>query len=239
LLLTYSDLISVSLLLFFTFGGAVVVALVAGITVHEFSHAMTANKLGDDTACRLGRCSLNPMRHLDPTGTFFLLLAGFGWGKPTPVNPYRLRNGPEAGRAMVAAAGPISNLVLAVIASIPMHLGLVDWRSPFFVPFSVSGWGANEYVGLFLTAIIIFNIFLAVFNLLPVAPLDGFAVAVGLLPHELSVSLAKLEPYGPGILMLLFILPLATQGQVSVLHHVMSPVINGLTELIGGEKAIA
>ena len=239
MLLVYSDLIKVSPLLFLTFGGAMVVSLVLGITVHEFSHAMTANKLGDDTACRLGRCSLNPLRHLDPTGTVFLLLGGFGWGKPTPVNPYRLRNGPEAGRAMVAAAGPISNIVLALLASIPIHAGLVDWRSPFFVPYTVSGWTANEYIGLFLTAIIIFNVFLAVFNFLPIAPLDGFAVAVGLLPRDLSISLAKLEPYGPGIIMLLFILPLATAGQISILHHVMSPIINGLTELIGGEKAIA
>ncbi len=239
MLLVYSDLIKVSLLLFLTFGGAMVVSLVLGITVHEFSHAMTANRLGDDTACRLGRCSLNPMRHLDPTGTFFLLLGGFGWGKPTPVNPYRLRNGPEAGRAIVAAAGPISNVLLAVLASLPIHAGLVDWRSPFFVPYTVSGWTIDQYAGLFLTAIIIFNVFLAVFNILPIAPLDGFSVAVGLLPRDLSISLARLEPYGPGILMLLFVLPLATQGQISVLHHVMSPLINGLTELIGGQRAIA
>jgi Zn-dependent protease len=239
LLLVYSDLLKVSILLFLTFGGAMVVSLVVGITVHEFSHAMTANRLGDDTACRLGRCSLNPMRHLDPTGTFFLLLGGFGWGKPTPVNPYRLRNGPEAGRAMVAAAGPISNILLAIIASIPIHAGLVDWRSPFFIPFTVHGWGASEYVGLFLSAIIIFNIFLAVFNLLPIAPLDGFSVAVGLLPRDLSISLARLEPYGPGIIMLLFVLPFATNGHVNIFVHVMSPVINLLTRLIGGERALA
>src|SRR5581483_4545596 len=122
--LTYSDLLSVSFSLFLTFAAAGIVALVCGITVHEFSHAITAYRLGDDTACRLGRCSLNPIRHLDPAGAFLLLIAGFGWGKPTPVNPYRLRNGPEAGRAMVAAAGPISNVLLAAVASIPMHLGL-------------------------------------------------------------------------------------------------------------------
>jgi Zn-dependent protease len=239
LLLTYSELLQESFLLFITFFGAVVAALVCGIAFHECSHAFVADRLGDRTARMMGRVSLNPARHLDPTGTVFLLLGGFGWGKPVPVNPSRLRNGPEAGRAMVAAAGPLSNLLLAAVASIPLHLGLVDWRSPFLVPSSVSGWTVGEYVGLFLSAVIIFNVVLAVFNFLPLAPLDGFAVAVGVLPRDLSLTVARLEPYGPGILMILIVLPFVTQGQVSVLHEVMSPVINGLTEFIaGGGRAI-
>ncbi len=239
MLFTYSELISKSLVLFITFFGAVVTALVAGIAFHEFSHAFTADQLGDRTARMMGRVSLNPRRHLDPTGTVFLLIGGFGWGKPVPVNPARLRNGPEAGRAMVAAAGPASNLLLAVIASIPIHLGLVDWRSPFLVPSSVSGWGLQEYVGLYLSSIIIFNVVLAVFNLLPLAPLDGFSVAVGLLPRDLSRSVAKLEPYGPGILLLLIVMPFVAPGSVSLLHEVMSPLINALTEVISGTSGRA
>ncbi|MPZ49771.1 MAG: site-2 protease family protein [Dehalococcoidia bacterium] len=227
------------MLLFLTFFGAVVVALICGIAFHEFSHAFTADRLGDGTARAAGRVSLNPVRHLDPAGTVFLMIGGFGWGKPVPVNPWRLRNGPKNGRAMVAAAGPLSNILLAALASLPMHLGLVDWRSPFLVPSSVSGWSAGDYAGLFLGSLIIFNVVLAVFNLLPIAPLDGFAVAVGLLPSELSTTVARLEPYGPGILMLLIVMPFVAPGQVSLLHEFMSPLINGLTDLIaGGGRAL-
>lgn len=239
MLLTYSELLGIDVRLFLAFAGAVVTALVMGISFHEFSHAFTANMLGDPTAKLQGRVTLNPAAHLDPTGTAFLLLGGFGWGKPTPVNPFRLRNGPRTGRAIVAGAGPVSNILMAVVAAIPLRVGVVDWRSPFLVPRSVTDWGLNEYVSLFLTAIIIFNIFLAVFNLLPLAPLDGFAVAVGLLPRDLALEVAKLEQYGPAILMALILLPFVTSGQISILHQIMSPVINGLTELIaGGGRAI-
>jgi Zn-dependent protease len=239
LLLTYSELLSIDIWLFLAFAGAVMTALVLGISFHEFSHAFTANMLGDPTAKLQGRVTLNPAAHLDPTGTAFLLLGGFGWGKPTPVNPFRLRNGPRTGRAMVAGAGPVSNILMATVAAIPLRIGLVDWRSPFLVPRSVSDWGLNEYVSLFLTAIIIFNIFLAVFNLLPLAPLDGFAVALGLLPRDMALEVSKLEQYGPAILMALILLPFVTQGEISILHQIMSPVINGLTELIaGGGRAI-
>src|SRR6185436_18723344 len=175
LLLTYSELLSIDFRLFLAFAGAVMTAQVQG------------------------RVTLNPVAHLDATGTAFLLLGGFGWGKPTPVNPFRLRNGPRTGRAMVAGAGPVSNILMATVAAIPLRVGLVDWRSPFLVPRSVTDWGVNDYVSLFLTAIIIFNIFLAVFNLLPLAPLDGFAVAVGLLPRDLALEVSKLEQYGPAI----------------------------------------
>lgn len=240
MLLVYSQLLAEGLLLFVTFFGAVVTALLVGIAFHEFSHAFIASRLGDNTARRMGRVTLNPVRHLDPAGTIMLMVGGFGWGKPVPVNPHRLRNGPEAGRAMVAAAGPLSNVLLAVIASLPMHLGLVDWRSPFLVPSSVSAWGVGDYLGLYLGSIIVFNVVLAVFNLLPLAPLDGFAVAVGLLPRDLSRSVASLEKYGPGILMLLIVLPMVMGGSFSILHQVMSPLINGLTEIIvPGGRALA
>jgi Zn-dependent protease len=237
LLLTYSELLQQSLLLFVTFFGAVVVALLCGIAFHEFSHAITADRLGDMTPRQRGRVTLNPAAHLDPLGTIFLMLAGFGWGKPVPVNPWRMKPDPKSGRAITAAAGPLSNILLAVLASVPMHLGLIDWRSPFLVPRSVADWQAVDFIGLFLSALIIFNIVLAVFNLIPVAPLDGFAVAVGLLPRDLSAAVARLEPYGPGILMILIALPFLTNGAVSILGDVMAPVINTLTELIVGGRA--
>ena len=236
MLLTYSDLISESLLLFLTFFGAVVVALVAGISFHECSHAFTADRLGDHTARMMGRITLNPMRHLEPVGTFFMLLVGFGWGRPTPVNPNRLRNGPETGRAMVAAAGPLSNLLLAAIASAPIQLGMAPWHSPFLIVRTFN-WGLDDYAGLFLASLVIFNVILAVFNLLPIAPLDGFAVAVGLLPRDLGRSLAQLEPYGPALLLLLFFMPFLSGGQINILGGVMSPAIDGLTQLFSGGKA--
>lgn len=234
MLLTYLDLISDGMLLFVTFFGAAVTALLAGITFHEFSHAITAERLGDRTARMMGRVSLDPRRHLDPAGTLFLMLAGFGWGKPVPVNASRLQNGPQAGRAMVAAAGPISNLLLAALAALPIQAGLVDWWNPLTRPFSLSGWGVGEYLGLYLGALVFFNIVLAVFNLLPFAPLDGFAVAVGVLPHDMSLFFARLEQYGPAILMVLLLLPIVSQGEVSLLHSIMSPIINGLSQILAG-----
>jgi Zn-dependent protease len=239
LLLTYTDLLSESALLFVTFFGAVVFALLTGVCFHEFSHAFVADRLGDRTARMAGRVSLNPVRHLDPAGTFFMMIAGFGWGKPVPVNPNRLRNGPEAGRAMVAAAGPLSNLLMAVIASIPLHLGLVDWWNPFRIPFSVASWEFGDYAALFLSSTIVFNVFLAVFNLLPLAPLDGFSVFVGILPRDMGREFSKLEQYGPGILLLLFFLPFITGGTLSPLYEIMSPITNALIDLISGVKDAA
>ncbi len=214
-------------------------ALAVGITFHEFSHAFVADRLGDDTARLMGRLSLNPARHLDPAGAVFLLIAGFGWGKPVPVNPYRLRNGPQSGRAMVAGAGPISNLLLAAVASLPVHLGLVPWHSPFLIPSRLSFWAVDDYIGLYLASIVIFNVILAVFNFLPISPLDGFSVAVGLLPRDLSLSFARLEPYGPGILMILIVLPFATGGRFGPLYEVMGPAINALTGFFSGAGARA
>jgi Zn-dependent protease len=237
LLLTYSDLLQQGFLLFLTFFGAVVTALLVGIAFHEFSHAFVADRLGDPTARSSGRVSLNPLRHLDPAGTLFLMLVGFGWGKPVPVNPFRLKLGPQTGRAVVAAAGPLANIVVALAASIPLHLGLVDWRSPFLIPFRLGSWGFDDYVGLYLASLIIFNILLAVFNFIPIAPLDGFAVLVGILPRDLSTTVARLEQYGPGILMILLVLPFFTGVSI---FDVMAPLINGLTDVIaGGGRAVA
>ena len=238
MLITYSSLLSDSIPMFILFFGSAVVALIAGVTFHEFSHAFVADRLGDHTARMMGRVSLSPARHLDPAGSMFMVLAGFGWGKPVPVNPMRLRNGPQTGRAMVAAAGPISNIILAALAGLPIQLGLVDWWNPLTRPFSLDQWGANEYISLFLGAMIFFNLVLAVFNLLPLSPLDGFAVAIGILPRDLSISVARLERYGPLVLMLLLLLPLVSSGNISILHEILSPIINGLSKIIDGHSII-
>ncbi|MBI2765078.1 MAG: site-2 protease family protein [Chloroflexi bacterium] len=191
----------------FAFLAAFMVAFVTGIAFHEFSHAWAANELGDDTAARQGRLSLNPIRHLDPLGTVLLFVIGFGWGKPTPVNPYRLRNGPKRGNMLVAAAGPASNFFFAAVAALPIKLGLIDSIADVHRIRDASG---EQIVGLFLVFIVQINVVLGVFNLIPIHPLDGFKVAVGVLPNELAKQLQALAPWGPGILMTLFVIGFVT-----------------------------
>lgn len=232
MIFAYLDLLDVSAQAFFVFVGAVVTALLLGLTFHEFSHALAAFTLGDRTAYRLGRLSLNPKAHLDPAGTALLFLVGFGWGKPVPFNPYALRNGPKAGMAMVAAAGPLSNLVMAGLLAAPIKLDMVPWHNPFAVVISVSGWELTDYVGLFLSSAVFLNVILAVFNLIPLAPLDGFKVAVGVLPPDLSSAVASLEQYGPAILIFLIALPFLTG--VNVLSEVMVPAVEGITKVLTG-----
>jgi Zn-dependent protease len=174
------------------------------ITFHEAAHGYVARFLGDETASRLGRVSLNPFRHIDPFGTIILpallLLARspflFGYAKPVPVNFRALRN-PRSGMVLVAAAGPATNIALAIIAALSFHLVV-------YLPLTVAQW-----VALNLKNALILNVLLAVFNLFPLPPLDGGRIAVGLLPDVLARQLARLEPYGMAILIgLLILLPL-------------------------------
>jgi Zn-dependent protease len=172
-----------------------VFSLLVAVTVHEFSHALVASGLGDSTAHRMGRLSLNPLRHLDPSGTVMLLLAGFGWGKPVPVNHQRLARGP-LGVALVAAAGPLSNLVVGFLVAFPIKLGLLGWSSPSLsrATYVMTG-GWREGVADILGLVIFFNILLAVFNLIPVAPLDGSKVLGGILPRQLVQSYERWQRY--------------------------------------------
>jgi Zn-dependent protease len=178
--------------------------VLVAITFHEAAHGYVARFLGDDTASRLGRVSLNPLRHIDPFGTILLpgllLLARspflFGYAKPVPVNFRALRN-PRIGMVFVAAAGPAMNIGLAIFAALAFHLIA-------YLPVSLAQWTA-----LNLKNALIINVVLAVFNMFPLPPLDGGRIAVGLLPNVLARQLARLEPYGMLILIgLLIFLPL-------------------------------
>ena len=233
MIFAYLDLLDVSAQAFFVFVGAVVSALLLGFTFHEFSHALAATRLGDPTPRYRGRLSLNPLAHLDPAGTVLLFLAGFGWGKPVEVNPNLMRGDPKTNLALTAAAGPVSNLVIAAIAGLVIKMDIVPWRSPFNVP-SLAQWGADDYIGLYLSSIVFFGVILAVFNLIPLFPLDGFSVAVGILPRELSRSLEELRSWGPGLLFLLIALPIVTGGHFGLLFQIMAPAVNGLTRLLTG-----
>ena len=187
---------------FFAYLVAIAIAMVTGIAFHEFSHAWAANELGDDTAARQGRLTLNPLAHLDPVGTVLLFVVGIGWGKPTPVNPYRFRSGVKRGNMLVALAGPLSNFAFALIASLPLIFG---WVEPIQFQFIEHASG-SQIVGTFLFLIAWLNVVLGVFNLIPIHPLDGFKVLLGILPDELSRPLASLSRWGPALLIGLIIL---------------------------------
>ena len=227
----YLDFIDEDFFLFLSFAGAVGLAMVLGIAFHEFCHALSASILGDQTAARQGRLTLNPLAHLDPMGTFLLVLAGFGWGKPTPVNPGNLRNG-RTGMAMVAAAGPISNLLVAAVLAVPIRLGWVPLHTPFTSFVNTNGWETSDYIGLFLTAGILINCILAVFNFLPIAPLDGFKIWVGILPIELARPIARLEQYGMFILLALFFLGPAVG--INFFGVVVRPTVNEISGWLTG-----
>lgn len=177
--------------------------LVLAITLHEAAHALVARRLGDDTAQRLGRVSLNPLRHVDPFGTVLLpgilLLTGspflFGWAKPVPINLWRMHN-PRRDMVLVALAGPGINLLLALLSALLLHLTL-------FLPPDMAAWAEAN-----LANSVLINVILAVFNMIPLPPLDGGRVAVGVLPQVLALPLARMERYGMAILLgALLVLP--------------------------------
>ena len=205
-----------------------VLALVLSISVHEFSHAWAAYELGDPTARNLGRLTLNPIVHFDPIGAImivFMAVAGWGlgWGRPVPVNPYNLRVSPRVGMGLTAAAGPFSNLVLAALFAIPLRLDL-----------AIPG-----VVGSLLWTLVITNVGLAVFNLIPLPPLDGFNVLQGILgtvrtkwAHEWGSTLDRVAPYGP--ILLLALLSLGWFGGMNILSRIMGPPMNALLNLMLG-----
>jgi Zn-dependent protease len=228
----YSRLLDDGFFVFLAFAGAVTFALLLGIAFHEFCHALVASALGDSTAQRLGRLTLNPLAHLDPFGTLLLFIAGFGWGKPVPVNASALRNGPRTGMAMVAAAGPVSNLAIAWAMAVPIRLGWTAFHNPFNLFVSTGAWRASDYLGLFFTAAVLLNCTLAVFNFLPLAPLDGFRVWTGVLPIEIAQPIMRLEPYGMLILMALFFLGPAIG--LNFFDEIVRPTVEGLSKAFTG-----
>ena len=201
-----------------------VLPLVIAITFHEAAHGFVAHRLGDNTAYNLGRVSFNPIRHIDPFGTLImpaiLLMAHspflFGYAKPVPVNFRSLRN-PRTDMVLVALAGPATNIALALVAATAFHgVGLL--------PDNAAQWLADN-----LKNALVINVILAIFNMMPIPPLDGGRVAVGLLPKPLALPLARLEPFGMLILIgVLILLPLVG-SQFGLNLNVISKVLSTVT----------
>ena len=238
MIFVYLDLLKIDPFATVVLFGALASALIAGISFHEFSHAFVADSLGDTLPRRMGRVTLNPLAHLDPAGTVLLFVVGFGWGKPVQVNPNVARN-PKAAMAIIAGAGPVSNFLVAAVAGLPLKLGLVPWLPPFNIAVINSlirgGWSADDYLGLYLSAVVLISIILGVFNLIPIFPLDGHRVVPAFLSDDAARDYMRFQSrYGFAILIVLIALPFLTGGQFGILFEAMSPIINALARLLAG-----
>jgi Zn-dependent protease len=191
----------------------IVLGMLAGITTHEFSHALVADQLGDHQPRALGRVSLNPLRHLDPLGTALLVLVGIGWGKPVPVNVAALRPG-RAGMAFVAGAGPVANVMVALILALAYRA------------FDLTGAGGAVLQLIYVATVV--NLLLAILNLIPIPPLDGFSVLIALVPPRWEYSIRRYQGYGVVLLLLLLILPNSPLGGILGLAYPWAALLCGL-----------
>lgn len=189
-------------------------AVVFAITIHEFAHAATAVAFGDETPRYAGRVSLNPVDHLDPVGTLLFLFSGFGWGKPVPINPLGLEN-PRLATTLISLAGPASNLGCAAILAMLLRF----WPVAPFQPLT-----------LLIVSLIQFSLVLALFNLLPIGPLDGFKIVANLLPPDLEETWLESESFGI-IILLLLLIPF---GRIQLIDLILSPPLNFLNHLLLG-----
>ncbi|WP_375090748.1 site-2 protease family protein [Peribacillus sp. RS7] len=192
----------------------VIVSLLIAFTVHEFSHAYVANKFGDPTAKNEGRVTLNPISHLDPIGTLLILIAGFGWARPVPVNRFHFKN-PKLAGVLVSFAGPFSNLLVAILGYLIFYGLLAAGVGPD-LPF---------FVQPFFEVLINLNILLFVFNLLPLPPLDGYRIVQDLVSADLRAKMTQYEQYGSLIFLILIITPLS--------KYTIGPILNNVVPLVG------
>jgi Zn-dependent protease len=200
-----------------------IIILIVSLSTHEFAHAWTANAFGDDTPRMNGRLTLNPAAHLDLMGSLMLLIVGFGWARPVPINPYALQRRSSAAVMWVSLAGPASNLMLAILAAIPLRMGLIN-------PMTGSA-GLLPSPYSFLLQFIAINLLLMVFNLIPLAPLDGEKIAGYFFPPSIARFFDTIRPYGPIILLaILFVGPMIG---LDIFGWVVWPVVNTLMSVLG------
>ena len=201
----------------------VAITLIIAFSVHEFSHAFTAWKFGDDTAKNQGRLTLNPMSHLDPIGTILIFIAGFGWARPVPVNRFFFKK-PRLAGISVSFAGPLSNLILVCIGYIIWY-GLVATGVSASLPSAVPDF-LNIFIGL--------NAVLFVFNLLPLPPLDGYRIVEDLMPIDVRAKMTQFEQYGTLIFLILVLTPLDAYTIQPIFTTVLPWLVGGLNEFFYG-----
>ena len=202
--------------------------ILLALTFHEYAHAYVAHRYGDDTAKQSGRLTLNPLRHLDPLGTIMIFLVHFGWAKPVPVNPQQLKN-PKKNMLWISAAGPLMNMVIALISGILLRLLFSFGAAPT----------QHSILGLLMIMAVMslqINLALAIFNMFPIAPLDGSKILAGILPARYAKMLFLLERFGPFILIGLIIFGRATG--VSILGVLIWPFVDFFSKLFAGIDGI-
>lgn len=188
---------------------ATLLAVLLAITFHETAHGFVAYKLGDPTAKNQGRLTLNPLAHLDPVGALMMFIAGFGWAKPVPVNPFFFNGDRTKGMMLVSVAGPVTNLLLSFIA--------------YFIYAAGGGFVTVPFLNVFLTQMIVLNIYLAIFNLIPVPPLDGSKILAGFLPRAAAYKyLTTVEQYGFIILLVLIVFNITDMILVPIAKFVLN-----------------
>ncbi len=193
--------------------------ILISLTIHELAHGYVAYRMGDLTAKNQGRLTLNPLKHLDPIGALLLLVAGFGWAKPVPVNQYACKRNPQQGMAIVAIAGPLSNLCLACLGGAFLCIYYLTAIQDLVTNATV-----NTYIYYFLLYFVQINVVLMVFNLIPIPPLDGSRVVAGFLSGNALQRYYSLERYGM-ILMLILVV-------TNLIGYVLNPAVSGITEMI-------
>jgi Zn-dependent protease len=203
------------------------IVLAVAFTIHEFAHAWTAVQFGDDTPRYYGRLTLNPLAHLDPMGSLVLIFAGFGWAKPVPIDPYRLQRRSSAAVMWVSLAGPFSNFLLAIIAAVPFRLG---WANVYDA-FGASA-GILPNFSKILVEFVSINLILMLFNLIPLAPLDGEKIAYYFFPPTFARILDDIRPYSPMILMVI-VLVLPFFG-LDIIGWLLGPPLQSLFMLLVG-----